>query len=412
LEQVAKDGKIRKINFYNLDIIISVGYRVNSKKATKFCQWATTILKNLIRKNMAEQLKNLYSKEFILKLANKLSLAYSKFEKENFINSILDNSWQDLELKMRMRHIAFTLNKYLPLTYKKQVEILKEIKKDFGGLEAMVFQDFVEVFGIDNFTDSMKALEVFTIDSSSEFAIRQFILKYEDETMAQMKIWAKSENEHIRRLSSEGCRPRLPWAIALPLFKKNPSKVFEILEILKSDSSKYVQKSVANNLNDISKDNPTLVKDFVKNNLGFTKELDWICKHASRTLLKKGDRDILELFGFEKSIHIDIIDFCYDEFVNTNEYLNFSFKLLSDKNLGNIRVEFVIYYLKANNSHNKKVFMISQNEIKSSSKKFTKKQSFKNMTTRKHYLGKHFIAILINGEEILKEEFYLNDTCN
>jgi 3-methyladenine DNA glycosylase AlkC len=412
LEQVAKDGKIRKINFYNLDIIISVGYRVNSKKATKFCQWATTILKNLIRKNMAEQLKNLYSKEFILKLANKLSLAYSKFEKENFINSILDNSWQDLELKMRMRHIAFTLNKYLPLRYKKQVEILKEIKKDFGGLEAMVFQDFVEVFGIDNFTDSMKALEVFTIDSSSEFAIRQFILKYEDNTMKQMNKWTQSSNEHLRRLACEGCRPRLPWAIALAKFKKDPTKVLEIIELLKNDKSLYVRKSVANNLNDISKDNPELVIEFVKANLGKTKELDWICKHASRTLLKKGDKQILDLFDYSKSNHINLIGFCYDKSINVDENLTFSFEISSNESIGNIRVEYAIDYLKSNKTHNRKIFMISQNEIKSSSKKFTKKQSFKNMTTRKHYLGKHFIAILINGEEILKEEFYLNDTCN
>ena len=361
---------------------------------------------------MAEQLKNLYSKEFIKKLANRLFLAFTNFEKEDFINTIFDISWQNLELKQRMRHIAITLNKYLPFSYKKQLEILKEVKKDFTGLEAMIFQDFVEVFGLDDFDESMKALEVFTQDASSEFAIRQFILKYEEQTMNQMKIWAKSKNEHLRRLSSEGCRPRLPWAISLPKFKQNPTKALEIIELLKNDKSLYVRKSVANNLNDISKDNPQLVIKFVKENLGSTKELDWICKHASRTLLKKGDKQILELFNFDKSHHINLIDFCYDKSVNIDENLSFSFEINSDENIGNIRVEYVIYYLKSNNIHNKKVFMISQNEIKSSSKKFTKKQSFKNMTTRKHYLGKHFIAILINGEEILKKEFYLNDTSN
>ena len=138
---------------------------------------------------MAEQLKNLYSKEFIEKLANKLLFTHSNFEKENFINSIFDASWQDLELKQRMRHIAFSLNKYLPFSYSKQLEILKKTKEDFTGLEAMIFQDFVEVFGLDDFDESMKALEVFTINSSSEFAIRQFILKYETQTMNQMKIW-------------------------------------------------------------------------------------------------------------------------------------------------------------------------------------------------------------------------------
>lgn len=361
---------------------------------------------------MAEQLKNLYSKEFIEKLANKLFLIYLDFHKEEFINSIFDSSWQNLELKLRMRHIAINLNKFLPFSYKKQLEILKVVKENFGGLEAMVFQDFVEVFGLDDFVVSMKALEVFTINSSSEFAIRQFILKYEEETMEQMKIWAKSSNEHIKRLASEGCRPRLPWAVALPKFKKNPTKVLEIIEILKNDKSKYVQKSVANNLNDISKDNPQLVIEFVKQNIGISKELDWICKHGSRTLLKKGNIEILSFFDFDKSHHINLTNFCYDKSINIDENLNFSFEINSNETIGNIRVEYVIYYLKSNNTHNKKVFMISQNDIKSTSKTFIKKQSFKNMTTRKHYLGAHFIGILINGVEVLKEEFYLNDTSN
>lgn len=361
---------------------------------------------------MAEQLKNLYSKELIATLANKLFLTYSNFEKENFINSVFDTTWQDLELKQRMRHIALTLNNFLPFSYDKQLKILKKVKEDFDGLEAMIFQDFVEVFGLDEVEESLNALEVFTIDSSSEFAIRQFILKYETQTMKQMKLWAKSPNEHLRRLSSEGCRPRLPWAVALPRFKQDPTMVLEIIELLKNDKSKYVQKSVANNLNDISKDNPHLVIEFVKNNLGVSKELDWICKHGARTLLKKGNKEILSLFCFEQAYHINITNFRYDKKVKVDEHLTFSFEICSEETIGNARVEYAIYYLKSNNIHTKKVFMISQNEIKSSSKKFVKKQSFKNMTTRKHYLGKHFIAIVINGEEILKEEFELYDTCN
>ncbi|MBU0925350.1 DNA alkylation repair protein [bacterium] len=361
---------------------------------------------------MAEELKNVYTEDYIKNLAFKIKENYKEFDTNSFINSIFDKSWENLELKARMRHIAITIHKYLPLSYEKQLEVLKPVSKDFTSFEAMFFQDFVEVYGLDDFESSMKALEVFTQDSSSEFAIRQFILKYEDKTMNQMKLWSQSSNEHLRRLSSEGCRPRLPWAIALPLFKKDPTKVLEIIELLKNDKSLYVRKSVANNLNDISKDNPELVIEFVKVNLGSSKELDWICKHASRTLLKKGNKQILDLFDFSKSNHINLIDFCYDKSVNVDENLTFSFEINSSESIGNIRVEYAIDYLKSNKTHNRKIFMISQNEIKSSSKKFTKKQSFKNMTTRKHYLGKHFIAILINGEEILKEEFYLNDTCN
>ena len=361
---------------------------------------------------MAELLKNVYTFEYISKLAQKIKENYSIFDEDAFNKAIFDETWEDLELKNRMRHIALKLNEYIKMPYINQLEVLKEVSVYFGSFEGMFLQDFVEVFGLDDYDNSIKALEVFTIDCSSEFAIRQFILKYEDKTMTQLKKWSKNTNEHIRRLACEGCRPRLPWAIALPIFKKNPSKVLEIIELLKNDSSVYVQKSVANNLNDISKDNPITVIEFVEKNLGKSKSLDWICKHASRGLLKKGDTKILRLFGFKDSSHINIKDFMCDKEVVLGNSFSFSFSLNSEISLGNIRVEYAIFYKKANGSNSKKVFMISQNEVKDKNKSFSKKQSFKNLTTRKHHEGEHFISILINGKEKIKRSFELNDTSN
>ena len=354
---------------------------------------------------MAEQLKNIYTIKYINTLALKIKEEYNNFDILNFEKTIFSHPWSELELKSRMRHIAVILNKFIPLSYKKQLDILKKVSSSFISFPSMFFQDFVEVYGLDDFENSIKALEVFTIDSSSEFAIRAFILKYEDKTMDQMMLWAKSSNEHLRRLACEGCRPRLPWGVALSSFKKDPSKVLRIIEVLKYDKSKYVQKSVANNLNDISKDNSNLVIDFVEQNLGKSKSLDWICKHASRTLLKKGHSKILELFGYRKINHIEVEDFILDDFVSIGENLNFSFSLKSDISLGNLRVEYAIDYKKSNGTHSRKVFMVSQNEIKSTSKKFAKKQSFKNMTTRKHYLGEHYLSIVINGEQVIKKPF-------
>lgn len=357
---------------------------------------------------MAEQLKNVYTLEYITNLANKIKIQYPNFENKSFINSIFDNSWKDLELKARMRHIALKLNTFLPISYEKQLEILKAVSDDFSSFEAMFFQDFVEVFGLEDFENSMKALEVFTIDSSSEFAIRAFILKYEDKTMNQMKLWVKNENEHLRRLSCEGCRPRLPWAVALPSFKQNPKKVLEIIELLKHDKSKYVQKSVANNLNDISKDNPNLVIKFVEENLGVSKDLDWICKHASRTLLKKGDKEILSLFGYKSENSLYLENFTFNEIVNLEENLDFSFTLkTSNEKIGNVRIEYAIDYQKANTTLSRKVFMLSQNEINQKEKDFKKYHSFKTISTRKYHKGLHRIAIIINGEEKIIREFEL-----
>ncbi|WP_457743768.1 DNA alkylation repair protein [Sulfurimonas sp.] len=356
---------------------------------------------------MAKLLKDNYTPLYIQKLSDAIKSSFTAFDEKSFLNSIFDENWKELELKARMRHIALALDKYLPFSYPQQLDILKPISKKFYSFEAMFFQDFVEVFGLEDFENSMQALEVFTIDSSSEFAIRKFILKDEERTMQQIKIWTQSTNEQIRRLASESCRPRLPWAIALEKFKKDPTKVLEIIELLKNDKSKYVMKSVANNLNDISKEHPEIVIKFVKNNLNAAKELDWICKHAARTLLKKGDKTLLALFGFNEAKHINLTHLKYDKKVNIGEDFTFSFQLQTKKELAKVRVEYAIEYLKSNGTYHKKVFMITQNEIKSSSKNFCKKQSFKDMSTRKHYEGKHYFSIIVNGEVKIRGAFTL-----
>ncbi len=359
-----------------------------------------------------EPFKNLFNKELVVEFANNIYNYENSFKKDDYISHVL-NTLEDLELKDRMRLISSSLHPFLDTEYKKTIEILKKVKTHFStetsmGLQSMILPDYVEVYGLDDLETSIDALEYFTVESSSEFAIRHFIVKYEKETMQEFLKWAKSDNEHIRRLASEGSRPRLPWAIALPEFKKNPDLVFEVLELLKHDKSMYVRKSVANNLNDISKDNPDLVIEFVEKNLGLSKNLDWICKHASRTLLKAGDKKILELFGYKSDDSFIIENFKVDNTVKLEEKLNFSFDLkTSKKALGNIRLEYAIDFQKANGKLSRKVFMLSQSTITQNSKSFKKYQSFKTVTTRKYYKGLHKIAIIVNGEEKIIKEFEL-----
>ena len=359
-----------------------------------------------------EPFKNLYNKNFVTRLANYIEQYESSFQKNEYINHVF-KELESLELKDRMRLISSSFHPFLNTSFTQTIDILNKAKKHFEdgpnvGLQLMVFQDYVEVYGLDDFDTSMQALKLFTINSSSEYAIRHFIIKYEKQAIEEMKIWAKSDNEHIRRLSTEGCRPRLPWGIALSSFKKNPDEIFEILELLKDDESLYVRKSVANNLNDISKDNPEKVIEFVSKNLGLSKNRDWICKHGSRTLLKAGDRKILELFGYKSDNSLIIKDFVIDEKVKIEENLNFTFDLeTTNEKIGNVRIEYAIDYQKANGTLSRKVFMLNQSEIKQNSKSFKKYQSFKTVTTRKYHKGLHRIAIIINGEEKIMKEFEL-----
>ncbi len=351
-----------------------------------------------------ELLKNYYSKEYIAKIADIFAKNHSKFNKNNFLSSVFDENWQDRELKERMRHLTTCLKKELPKKYEEAIGILvkaapktDKIAKNSGFLN-MFFPDFVEVYGIDYFDESMDALEEFTKYSSSEFAIRPFIAKYQEKTMKQMLKWAKSDNYHVRRLASEGCRSRLPWAMALPEFKKDPTLILPILENLKDDESEYVRKSVANNLNDISKDNPDIVIDIAKEWLGSNKNRDKLVKHACRTLLKAGNKEILEIFGYGNS------DFEIKELtipqknVIIGEDLIFNLAL-EIKKPAKVRLEYLVHYLKFNQKYSAKVFQIKEGNFKQGEIKFTKKHSFKEMTTRKHYAGEHFLALVVNGVE-------------
>lgn len=358
---------------------------------------------------MPEPLKNVFNEAFTDLLTAELSIHHKSFNGNRFKKDIFDESWADRELKDRMRHLATVLGGHLPPDYKDALEVLKPVSERFEGLEAMIFPDFVEVHGLDNYEASIDALEHFTPLSSSEFAVRPFILKHGDRMMKQMSRWADSDNYHIRRLASEGCRPRLPWAMALPEFKKNPAPVLSILQKLKNDPSEYVRRSVANNLNDISKDNPAILLEVAKNWLGVSNETDWIIKHASRTLLKSGDPAALALFGFKRPSHISLKELKSAKTVKWGEKLEFAFTIeTSKKNLGKLRIEYAIDFMKASGKQARKIFKVSESVYTGKKKEVIRAHSFKNISTRRYYAGNHNLAIIINGCEIGSRKFMLS----
>ncbi|MCL2610353.1 MAG: DNA alkylation repair protein, partial [Defluviitaleaceae bacterium] len=238
---------------------------------------------------MAELLKDRLNKEVLEEFATSIKRVYEPFPIQDFINFAMDDEWDNLELMGRGKKITTSLAKCFPQDYKTSLSIIDKVIEHFEGENLVVwsFPDFVEIYGQDeqNWDLSMTALAKYTEYASSEFAVRPFIINNEERMMAQMYEWSKHENEHIRRLSSEGCRPQLPWATSLPKFKKDPTPILPILEQLKTDSSLYVRKSVANNLNDISKTHPDLVANLAKKWYGKNEYTDWIVKHACRTLL-------------------------------------------------------------------------------------------------------------------------------
>lgn len=359
---------------------------------------------------MPEPLKNLYNEELIASLSRVLEPAYRKFDSEAFQKHIFDDTWNKKELKERMRHISKSLHKFLPGDYREALRILKLVSSSFAGFEYMFFPEYVELYGLDKYEESISALEHFTEFSSSEFAVRPFIKKYPKRTMAQMEKWAESSNHHVRRLASEGCRPRLPWAMALHEFKKNPQPVIKILEKLKNDKSEYVRRSVANSLNDISKDNPQIVINIAKAWLGKNPNTDWVVKHACRSLLKQGVPEIMEIFGFGKPSYISIEEFKVQKSVRVGNNLKFSFNLQTQKSrLGKLRIEYAIDFMKNKGKQTRKLFKISESDCSEQKKEIAKKHSFKIISTRKYYAGIHGISVIVNGHELTHDKFRLNE---
>lgn len=344
----------------------------------------------------------LFNGETVGELARLVAKNHEGFSEKNFMDAVFDKQWPELELKQRMRHVTLTLHESLQLKYKSVIKILNKVSATYKGFAAIVLPDYVEVFGQDEFDLSVKALERYTKCCSSEFAVRPFIIQQPEKMMSIMQHWTENKNEHVRRLASEGCRPRLPWGVALPGFKKDPAPIIPILEKLKDDRSEYVRKSVANNLNDISKDNPELVLDLAEKWFGDSENTDWIVKHALRTLLKQGNKRAMKLFGFGSADNFKIspVHLTNNKIkIGESIYIEFEIKNISESKL-NCRLEYKVHFVKKNGSSSGKVFQISESAIEPGEVKVVrKKHNFSQCTTRTHYPGKHSIDIILNGEK-------------
>ena len=362
---------------------------------------------------MPEPFKNLYNHELIRRLAFDIQAVHSPFQVKEFIKSTME-MWEDLGLKERIYKISTNLGKFLPAEYKTAIGILDKVAMNYGtwlDCSGMFLPIFVEVYGQgeEDWNISIAALERYTPYASGENAVRPFIIKHEQRMMAQMVAWSKHESEHVRRLSCEGCRPALPMAQSLPSFKIDPTPILPILEQLKDDPSVWVRKSVANNLNDISKTHPELVLKIAKEWYGKNEHTDWVVKQGCRTLLKKGNRDALALFGCDDVASIDIDGFSLGEpVVSIGEDIRFSFSV-SAKQAVKARLEYGIDYVKSGAKRSRKIFKISEISLNANETKYyAKKHSFADVSTRKHYPGTHSITLIVNGSERGTLDFDLN----
>ncbi len=351
---------------------------------------------------MAERLKDLYfTGDFVQRLAAAIVGVQPTFDRARFLGLVLDATWPGLELKQKMHHISLALGATLPRDYAQALGILCAVAPSFRGFDATVFPDFVATFGLDDFDLSMQALAFFTPLCTSEYGVRPFIDRDPERAMAYLQQWAGDPNEHVRRLASEGCRPRVPWGMVLQGFRRDPRPILPVLERLKDDASEYVRNSVANNLNDISKDHPELVLDICERWCGDDEARQDIIKRALRSLLKQGNRRAMRLFGFGEPEHIRVQElFLGSDTVAIGGELCYDIELRVESPApARVRLELRVDYLRANGRRSRKVFQIGEGTYPPGQHRLSRKLSFADRSTRKHHPGEHRLTVVVNGVE-------------
>lgn len=356
------------------------------------------------------EFRSVFNKESVTYTAAQIKNIYPIFQEDAFINSVMDN-FEVLSFGERMKKITQGLYDYLPKAFVDAQRILVDalgppIKtqelEGYEGFYVMPMAHYIALYGTASFDLSMNALYEMTQRFTSEFAIRTFLLAHETRTLEILLHFAQDANPHVRRLVSEGSRPRLPMAQRLHPFIENPNKVFTLLEALKNEPTRLVQRSIANNLNDIAKDHPDTVTTFLKKwkNENVT-DIDWIISHATRSLVKEGHLPTLELLGYNPDIPISHATI---EIENVSIKLGDTLIFNADITLNNtdtaaLIIDYLLYFKKANGTHKPKVFKLAKRTISPHTHLVLKKRHpLKLSTTRAYYEGVQYLQLQINGK--------------
>ncbi len=357
------------------------------------------------------QLKDWFNAGRIRQIADGLAQVYPAADPEAFIERAGDGL-DALTLLERLRRTTEALHAALPPDFAEALPILRRLAPTFRhNFVSLVLPDYVGLYGRQHFDESLAALKFFTPFGSSEFAIREFLRLDQDRTLATMELWSRDQDEHVRRLASEGCRPRLPWSFRLARLVSDPAPVAPILENLRADPSLYVRKSVANHLNDISKDHPAWVIERLR---GW--DLDhphtaWIARQALRTLIKRGDRRALALIGAGTPAEAVSTDFrVHPERLQLGEVLVLNLTLSSGSARAQVlEVDYSVHYVKRNGETSPKVFKWKHLTLPPGGQiTLSRRQCIRDFSTRKHFAGLHRVEVQVNGERRAAGAFMLD----
>ncbi len=378
-----------------------------------------------MRRAMAEPFKNLIDAEVVRSIGAHLERVDPTFPRRRF-EARARAGLDALELKARGLHLTDALIAALPPDVDRaaglleaslgpagegdDLSALRTSAQGLGGWAVWPLTEAIARIAIDVPERGLRALHAMTQRMTAEFAIRPFIVRHPDLSFATLARWTRDPSAHVRRLVSEGSRPRLPWGLRLQALVADPSPTLPLLAALQDDPSEYVRRSVANHLNDIARDHPDLVADWLARHLpGATPQRQALLKHASRTLIKQGDPAVLRAWGLGAPFTGEATLPVTPKRIAVGDDLTITLALRSTAAKSQrLVVDYTVHHVKADGATSPKVFKGWTLELAArESRSLTRRHSFKLITTRRYYPGEHTVELRINGRHHGAATFHL-----
>lgn len=375
---------------------------------------------------MAEPFKLLLNETVVRALARHLArVSRGAFEADRFA-MLATGGLDELEFKARAVHIASALEATLPADFVLAADWLEaalgppgegdELAGFACGPEGVAgwivwpMTDYVARHGLVRPERALAALHAMTQRFSAEWALRVFIERHPALTWATLRRWSSDPSAHVRRLVSEGSRPRLPWGLQLRGLIADPGPTLPLLERLQDDPSPYVRRSVANHLNDIAKDHPALLSDWLARHLpGASNERRALLRHACRTLIKAGDRRVLEAWGLARGLDGQATLSVAPASIVLGEAVELTVALHGGAALQSLVIDYLVHHVKADGRTSAKVFKGWQLQLRPGEQRtLRKRHAVKPITTRVYYPGVHRVELQVNGEVVAGTAFELS----
>jgi 3-methyladenine DNA glycosylase AlkC len=374
---------------------------------------------------MAEPFKNFLSAAVVDEAARHLARAWPDFDAVRFRALALDGL-DGLELKARAMQVAAALEATLPRDFASAADLIEAAlapvadpadpavpsRSDLGLAGWIVWPvgEFVARRGLDAPERALACLHAITQRLTAEFALRPFIVRHPALVFATLRRWTTDPSAHVRRLVSEGSRPRLPWGLQLKALIDDPSPTLPLLEALQDDPSEAVRRSVANHLNDIAKDHPVLVAQWVERHLpGASRQRAALLEHACCTLIKRGDMRVLKAFGLDRTLQGRATLRLEPRRIHLGEAVRIEVRLASAAHSAQrLVVDYAVHRVKANGATRPKVFKGWTVDLApGEGRALARSHAIRPITTRTYHAGRHEVDLRVNGRVVAAATFDL-----